>query len=152
MQNSYLKCNSVTKDKFTCVESCVYENAFEENYNFSDFISFNVSDDKSYNAVLDYLSNHSVSSLFINFTGDYDFVVQPPFDRSMSVIFKNNGFDVRFKDRDGGDKLEITRSISLHFIDFVIVFESHIETVALSHLCFSFCVNYVRDKPMPLKL
>ena len=118
VQNSYLKCNSVTKDKFNCVESCVYENAFEENYNFSDFISFNVSDDKSYNAVLDYLSNHSVSSLFINFTGDYDFVVQPPFDRSMSVIFKNNGFDVRFKDRDGGDKLEITRSISLHFIDF----------------------------------
>ncbi len=111
MKDSYLKCSLYDKENIEYT-NCFYEDAFEDDFSTSDFEVFNVSDDVSYNAVLTYLNNHTVSCLMINFTNIYTFNFTGAFDRSMSVVFQNNGFDVGF------NRLNIGRSSTMTFINF----------------------------------
>ena len=112
MKDSYLKCTLVDKKNVNLKGDSIFERAFEDGFEDVDFVVFNVSDDASYNAVFDYLTNHTVSCLYINFTGDYVFNLSDVFERKMSVVFMNNGFDVSF------DEMKIEKSSTLSFINF----------------------------------
>ncbi len=112
VDDSYLKSSLVDKKNVNLKDGSVFEDAFELGFEDVDFVIFNVSDDASYGAVFDYLKNHTVACLYINFTGDYVFGFSDVFERRMSVVFVNNGFDVRF------DEMEIDKSSSFTFINF----------------------------------
>ena len=112
MKDSYLKCTLEDKKNINLKGDSIFENAFEEGFEEIDFIAFNVSNDETYNAIFDYLKNHTVNSMLINFTGNYNFNMSSEFERSMSVIFQNNGYDVNF------NKMEIKKSNSFNFINF----------------------------------
>ena len=116
LENSYLKTSNFWKSNIF-MSGGYFEDAFEQGTEEVDFAAFNVSDDESLNALYGFLNNHSVSCLYINFTGDYDFYMTPYFDRNLAVIFNSNGFNVRLIDTFPG-LLSIGPSSTMTFIGF----------------------------------
>ncbi|WP_407409064.1 hypothetical protein [Methanobrevibacter sp.] len=107
--NSYLKSDAFSMQN---VHGYTYYEKFEENYQTDDFKIFNVSDTNSYNNLRNYFSNHKVKSLYINFTGDYDFDLHPVFDRAMAIVFNSNGHKVKF------NRMTIESPSTMTFIGF----------------------------------
>ena len=112
MKDSYLKCSQTDKKNISLKGNSIYEDAFETNIEEEYFKIFNVSDSKSYNEVISYLKNHTISCIFINFTGDCNFTISKEFQRQMTTIFQNNGYKIKF------NKLEFGQSASMNFLNF----------------------------------
>ena len=107
--NSYLKSDTFSMQN---VHGQTYYEKFETNYKTSDLAIFNVSDTNSYNKLRNYFADHAVKSLYINFTGDYDFDLHPVFDRAMAIVFNSNGYKVKF------NRMTIESPSTMTFIGF----------------------------------
>ncbi|WP_295617434.1 hypothetical protein [uncultured Methanobrevibacter sp.] len=112
MKDSHLKCSQADKKNINLKGNSIYEETFETNTEEECFKIFNVSDNKSYNEVINYLKNHTTTCLFINFTGDCNFTISKEFQRKMTTIFQNNGYTIKF------NKLEFKQATTMNFMNF----------------------------------